>query len=344
MMVGLALALAMPYFALAQQTPGIEIQPAFLADGQLFAGESVQNMELSITNKTGATQNLRAYVRDIINVADDGSTPIYSAQILEGQTASWVKISQETFQLKNGETKKLPITLSIPKDPSPGSHFAGVLVSQEVDLDKFNTTGINPQVASIINFRTPGDAQEFLKLKEFSTNKTIYSKPQVEFKVVLENTGNVLEKPRGPLEVFNMSGKKVGQVTINNNEPPAGIFPKKDRTFKTTWDGGELGFGRYQATLGMAYGYEEKNTVSGVISFWVLPTHIFLPVAVGLLVLVLAIVVGVRYYIRKKLSGAKSPTVAAETASTPLAKLFMMIVFTIVFAGIFLGALFLFFG
>jgi hypothetical protein len=105
----------------------------------------------------------------------------------------------------------------------------------------------------------------------------------------------------GFVEIRDMFGKQTAQIGIN--ETGGGVFPKSVRQFEAAWQGKGFAFGRYQATLSLVYGEEGMQTVTSVLSFWVLPVK---PIALflgGLTGLLLAIFVSVKLYIRRKLRG-----------------------------------------
>jgi hypothetical protein len=56
----------------------------------------------------------------------------------------------------------------------------------------------------------------------------LYQAPNVAFTAIVANEGNVLLRPRGPIDVTNMFGQKVGEVIMNDQA--AAIFPGTART------------------------------------------------------------------------------------------------------------------
>jgi hypothetical protein len=130
----------------------------------------------------------------------------------------------------------------------------------------------------------------------------LYGSQNVDFSVRIENTGNVLVRPIGPLEVFNMLGNKVGNTVFN--EEQAAVFPGVTREFfDIKWEGDSIGFGRYEAILSPTYGdIGEKKTMSNTVTFWILPMNIIGPALGVLAVLLLVAFIFVRMYIKRSLA------------------------------------------
>ncbi|MCD5381544.1 MAG: hypothetical protein LR008_03145, partial [Candidatus Pacebacteria bacterium] len=157
------------------------------------------------------------------------------------------------------------------------------------------------QVAHIFNVRVAGDAIEDAAIRQFSTSKFLYGSQNIEFLIRIQNNGNVMVKPRGPLEIYNMLGNQVGTMVFNDTE--LGVFPYSTREFSNVvWEGGSIGFGRYEAILSPVYGDAgAKKTMSSTATFWILPMNIIGPAAGILGFLLLVIFIFVRMYIRRSL-------------------------------------------
>jgi hypothetical protein len=108
-----------------------------------------------------------------------------------------------------------------------------------------------------------------------------------------------------------MFGKRVDIITVN--DPKGGVFPGTTRAYETIWKSDDLAIGRYQGVVSLIYGEEgRETTVSGTVSFWVLPANIILPVIGILTFIALAIYFGVRLHIKRTLDqyqGRSSRTV-----------------------------------
>ena len=193
-----------------------------------------------------------------------------------------------SFVLKHGQRITMPIFIQVLADAQPGGLYGSVIVTARAVVDKNtapdvvvsgNLTVIS-RLASLFFVRINGQANENGQLQNFSTDKHFYTQPDINFKTLYENNGNVYLNPYGLIEIKNILGDKIGEIKID----PYFVMPDaaraRDFSFHRTFM-----FGRYQATIMQNLGYDniiEEKT----ISFWVLPWR-----AVGIVVAVLILVV-----------------------------------------------------
>lgn len=277
---------------------GIGISPAIIEEGAT-PGE-VKRYTISVANLSGAEQKYYIYVRNIVGVKNDNS-PVYAQEGIEStgfELSSWITLDTEEIVVPAGAEMPLSFTMTVPEIASPGSHFGAVFVS--VEPPRLRTTGaaVGYEVANIVSIRVAGDATEKAEIRQFSTEKYFHSSTNVDFSLRIENLGNVLVRPTGPLEITNMFGKTVATLVFNDSQ--ASVFPGVVREYTFNWTDDGIGFGRYLARVSPVYGeVGGKNTISSTVSFWVLPMSIIGPAAGILALLLLAIYVGVKLYVRR---------------------------------------------
>lgn len=289
----------------AQSSAGVELKPSTI-ERNAEPGQIIEEI-FSLKNSSDSEQTYYLLSKDISGVKEDG-VPIFAdpgAEVTGFELSTWVTFQAEPIILSPKASVSIPIKISIPQDATPGSHFGGVFVSMEPPRLRESGASVGYEVGSLISIRIAGDALESARIREFSTQKVIHSSPDVTFSIRVENPGNVLVRPRGPLQIRNMLGKDVGLLTVNDSQ--AGVFPGTTRPFTVRWQEDGLAFGRYQATVGLLYGEKGgQTTVSATVSFWILPIKIIVP-ALGVLSLVLLLAyMGVRLYIRRALDEASS--------------------------------------
>jgi hypothetical protein len=277
---------------------GIGISPAIIEEGAT-PGE-VKQYTVSVANLSESEQKYYVFVRDIVGVKNDNS-PVYAEEGIEAsgfELSSWVKLGVEEMVVPAGAEAPLSFTLNVPDTASPGSHFGAVFISLEPPRLRTTGAAVGYDVANIISIRVAGDATEKAEIRQFSTNKYFYGSTNVDFNLRIENMGNVLVRPTGPIEITNMFGKNV--ATLVFNESQASVFPGVTREYNFNWTDDGIGFGRYLARVSPIYGEAgNKNTISSTVSFWVLPMNIIGPALIVLAFILLAIYVGVRLYVRR---------------------------------------------
>lgn len=286
-------------FAYAQNNvAGIGISPATI-EGGAIPGE-IQTHTINVTNLSAVPQIYYLYLRDITGV-EPGGVPIFAEEneIKTGyELTQWITLDTVEISVNPGEQKAIQVTISVPENATPGSHFGGVFVSMEPPRLRSTGAAVGYEVANIISIRVAGDAVENAQIRSFATGNFIYGKPIVDFTARIENKGSVLVRPYGPLEIFNMFGKRVAMLTMN--ESKKGVFPLASEDFVITWEADGPGFGRYQAILSMVYGDQGRQaTISSTASFWILPMNIILPALGVLAFLLLTAYIFIKMYVNK---------------------------------------------
>jgi hypothetical protein len=109
----------------------------------------------------------------------------------------------------------------------------------------------------------------------------------------IENQGNILIRPRGPLTITSMFSAT--PYTMSVNESLAGVFPGSTRDLTFEWSGEGIGFGRYEAVVALVYeGNGGQKTIDATLVFWILPVKIIL-----IVLTVVAVIVGSGYLLTK---------------------------------------------
>lgn len=285
-------------FSLAQEAAGVGIKPAIVED-KLDPNTS-KTYSIELKNLGPIEQTFYLSKRDIIDVKE-GGVPVFAdanSKKTGFELSDWVKLEKDSVLIPAGASQSITFTLDVPEGAVPGGHFGGIVVSVEPPEMRTSGASIGYEVANIISIRISGDVLESAKIRQLSTAEFIHSKIDVDFLVRIENEGNTLVKPTGPLEIYNMFGKKV--ATLKFNGDMSGVFPKATENFTVEWTDEQPGFGRYEAILSAVYGDDgRKNTISSTVNFWVLPMNIVGPALAVLVVLFLIVYFGVRMYIKR---------------------------------------------
>ncbi len=299
------LSLLVPLFVEAQ-TGGVRIQPAIIEPSGALEPGSTHSYDLSVINFSGSTETYFLSVRDISDVGP-GGVPIFQKPGDEEsgyEMSSWISLPVSEITVEPDAEVTVPFTITIPSDASPGGHFGSVMITSEAPEITESGAAVGFQVANIISLRVAGDVVERAGIRQFSTDRFLYGNKEVTFSINIENTGNVLVRPIGPLVVRNMFGQEV--ATIIMNESSAGVFPGRVRDdIRAVWSEDGAGFGRYEAIVSLTYGeVNGKQTTSSTVTFWILPMSIIGP-ALGILGFILLVVfIIVRVYIKRTLAHA----------------------------------------
>lgn len=286
------------------QESGVKVIPATIE--KLADPGSVLTEEIQITNVSNEDKEYYIYKRDIIGV-EEGGVPIFAEEGAERtgyEMAEWISFQSEPVRVASGKTVALPITITVPAEATPGSHFGGVFISVEPPKLRQTGAGVGYEVATIISIRINGDVIDDARVRSFSTDKLFYSAKNVTFNAKIENQGNILIRPRGPLEIRSMLGDEPEVITVN--ESLAGVFPGTVREFNFEWNSEGIGFGRYEAILALVYeGDGGQKTIDASLVFWVFPLKVILPILFGFIGILLAGYLLTRYYINQAIMRAQ---------------------------------------
>ncbi len=310
--VGFYFLLATAYYLLpvfsvrAQNTLTLTITPPFfqinLSPGEFFSSS------LKVVNTNPADLPITATVSNFEATDEAGHgrfVPIPVTGDTVDSLASWIKFPSGTdFVIPKGESQEISFTLQVPKDASPGGHYAAILVGTKApNTPQGSALSVASYISSLFFVRVAGDVQESGDIREFSADRTFYASPSVHLSLRFENKGNVHLHPEGDIAIYDMWGKERGRIPVNNDSAFGNVLPKSIRKFDFSWQGekGLASIGRYTAVATLAYGDTNRQNVSETISFWVIPVWETAGVLGGSALLVFIIILIVRWYVRRSL-------------------------------------------
>ncbi len=235
--------------------------------------------------------------------------------------ASWVDVSAEPIVVARGQSGDVPFTVRIPENAEPGGHYAAILVGTQPPAGPGDgpSLRVSSFVSSLLFTKVSGEVIESGRIREFRTEQSLYERPEANFILRFENTGNTHLQPQGNIAIYNMWGKERGEVAINQKSSFGNVLPESTRKFTFAWsaDSGVFDIGRYSAVVTLAYGQEGKQNTSGTVYFWVVPT---MPVALtvaGVLIFILSITWFIRRYVRLALALEKGRAGALQVDHAP---------------------------
>jgi len=211
-----------------------------------------------------------------ITTLDEKETQSYSL-------ASWLNIPTEPVFIPSGTSGDIPFSVKVPENAEPGGHYAAILVGTQPGsaVLKGPTINVSSFVSSLLFVRIEGEMLEKGRIREFTSDRTLFKTPKADFTLRFENVGNVHLKPQGDITIYNMWGKERGRVLVNQKGNFGNVLPESIRKFEFSWTGEESVFeiGRYSAIATLAYGQDEKKNISAETYFWIIP---IVPVMTGL--------------------------------------------------------------
>jgi len=263
-------------------------------DLQLKPGETIQQT-IKITNTGSVELKLDARVLDFI-VQDDSGTPVPVNEEVSGRylASPWFTLDQTTLTLAPDETKPLYAIISAPEDALPGGHYSGVYFSPQDITTPSTSTGaaVVPQLGVLFAIEIAGDINYDALIKDFSVGNRLYEYGPIKFSAVVENHSDTHIRPLTSITIKDMLGRKVADLPLTE----LNIFPFTSRTLEGTWDT-TWGFGRYTATLELAYG--PGLSASRTLFFYLVPYRL-LAAALIIILTLIVIIISIRRHLKHR--------------------------------------------
>jgi hypothetical protein len=252
----------------------------------------------------------------VVDVPTDGSASTYSL-------AQWVQISRDPIVVPQGKSYDIPFSVSVPMNAEPGGHYAALLVGTQPPLGKSSgpSMKVSSFVSSLLFVKVEGSIQELGRIREFRPHVTLYQTPEARFLLRFENLGNTHLKPQGVITIYNMWGKKRGELVLNKESNFGNVLPKSIRKFEFSWTGDASLFdiGQYKAEVTLNFGDGDKQNVSATSYFWVVPVMPVAATLVSIVLFVLSMIWFIRRYIRQALAiEAQKAGIITSAAAHPV--------------------------
>ena len=209
-------------------------------------------------------------------IEENGSKKFTAEEV---DLASWFEINYP-ITLKPQESKNIPFILRIPKNASPGGHFAVIWWSAAVP--GAGQVSIVTRAGILVYLRVSGDIKEEAKIIQFNTDKKIYWRSPVNFSINLENSGNVYLKPKGEITIKNLFGGTKAIIDVNKKD--VSILPQSKKNITEQWNFSGFIFGPYRVRMNLVYGESQKQ-IQKTLWFFVLPLKL-----IGIIILIILIV------------------------------------------------------
>ena len=206
--------------------------------------------------------------------------------------ASWVSLSDNQLTVKKGETATVSYTIKVPLDAEFGGKYATISFDRILPSSDLSSINLKTRLHHLIFFNVDGNLKEDLKINKLTTDKNIYfdTNPNVTFKTEILNVGNIHLIPTGYIEIKGLFNNEKVEFNSQSGSKQGFIIPDPNivREYISSWNGGNLKFGSYTATLHLKYGEganltEKLTSVSFFILPWTVPALIIILVMIYLI-------------------------------------------------------------
>jgi hypothetical protein len=294
----------LPFFAFAQEGLSLSVSPA-LTKIHVIPGQAWSSF-IKVINSNPHPLTVFLSVFDFKGEETGGPIffiPPNNEQIKKAHLSSWIEFPKEPIEIPAYQSKEIPFTINVPKDASAGGYYAAILVgTQPMGEQKPGTVvKISQQVSSLILLTVEGNILEKGWIREFSVEKSFYQKPEVKFKLVFENLGNIHLQPVGEVKIYNFFGKEKGTIKINQGTEFGNVLPQSKRLWNLEWKGENalLEIGRYKAEIFLRFGRQNQLFDRKFVYFWIVPLGPVLSILGIILLFFLILTLLIRLYIKR---------------------------------------------
>jgi hypothetical protein len=258
---------------------GLTIQPIKVSQ-TLKPGDSVSG-KIFLSNASDDDVVVDLNIQDFIPTAGTESFQFVGRAPGVTTVRDWIDFdkTKDRIELKKGETREIPYTITAPANAEPGGHFGVMFFKAIRKADADAQMKIGTQVGVLVFVTIPGKFEQKGTIKEFTAPGFLQTGP-VPFSLSFENTGTVHFEPKGVITITNMFGSKVASVPIEGYA----VLPTGLKVMHFSWIVKGLLLGKYNASAAI-YDVDGNLLSSQATSFIVIPIWYTVGFIVMLLVL-----------------------------------------------------------
>jgi len=230
-MLFLFLATALGVYA---QTPTPEPTPQQRGNGISLAPARIE-LEMQPGMETTVVVNLDYHstgedsqpVRIVASLNDwtidrNGDVQFSRANTLPNSASPWLIYSPAETTVTPGNLHAIRVTISVPKDATPGDHLSALIVEQRADNLKLNQNRrqvvIRYRMAAVFYIKVP----QLRRAGSLESLRAEFAENQVVVTPLLKNTGNSVVRPLASLKVTDSAGVAVAELPQKESLPLLG--------------------------------------------------------------------------------------------------------------------------
>jgi hypothetical protein len=230
-------------------------QSYFILDSQPGV---VVNRSVRVTNSGTAMGIVSLYPVDATTGQTSGAAYLNHDNPRK-DVGAWITLGVQQLTLNPGQSQVVPFQVTIPSPVRPGQHLGGIVAEKLTQLTntptpnaKKNATAFQINIKNrtivAVQVNLPGTPVEQLAATGIQAGG---NDGYQQLLVGLSNSGTVMLKPSGTLQVTNAQGQVVKNVSLKLDT----FLPQTAINYPVAITGQALGTGDYQATLKLTYGH-----------------------------------------------------------------------------------------
>ncbi len=272
----------------ADSQPAFDLQPVFTdpnnpVTGAYFVmnGHPASHLQnsLRVINTGTAQGTVTLYPVDAFTAAS-GGTAFRTRTAARLDVGAWIVLSRQRLTLAPGQSQIIPFQVMISSHAYAGQHVGGIVAEDTTShtlLAKKHTINIGLQQlrAVAVQVNIPGTLVEKVVATGISSDgASIYQR----LLIGLHNSGNMMVKPSGSLQIFDLKGHRLQNQPLRLNT----FLPHTSINDHIYIQHKALPIGQYKALLTLTYGHQQqlfyttmftiksqKKTFTGAVSEYV---------------------------------------------------------------------------
>src|SRR6185436_3182042 len=152
----------------------------------------------------------------------NGQVQFERANTLPNSASSWLIYSPAETTVIPGNLHAIRVTVSVPKDATPGDHLSALIIEQRPDNIKLNPNlrqmVIRYRMAAVFYIKVP----QLRRLGSLESLRAEATEDKVVVTPLLRNAGNSVVRPLTSLKVTNVSGVAVAELPQKESLPLLG--------------------------------------------------------------------------------------------------------------------------
>src|SRR5919106_6655667 len=202
---------------------GISVAPARFEMEMQPGSETTVVVNIDYHNPTENSQPIRlvASLNDW-TIDRDGQVQFAKAGTLPNSASSWLIYSPAETTVTPGNLHAIRVTISVPKDATPGDHLTALIIEQRPDNIKLNENRrqvvIRYRMASVFYIKVP----QLRRQGSLESLRAEAKEGQVIVSPLLKNSGNSVIRPLTSLKVTDSAGISVAELPQKESLPVLG--------------------------------------------------------------------------------------------------------------------------
>src|SRR5829696_4983129 len=206
-----------------QAGSGISLAPARIELEMPRGSETtvVVNLDYHATSENSQPVRIVASLNDW-TIDRDGQVKFERANTLPNSASPWLIYSPAETTVTPGNLHAIRVTVSVPKDATPGDHLTALIVEQRPDNIKLNENRrqmvIRYRMAAVFYIKVP----QLRRQGSLESLRAEATADQVVVTPLLKNSGNSVIRPAMSLKVTDSSGVAVAELSQKESLPLLG--------------------------------------------------------------------------------------------------------------------------